>query len=137
MSRRRKLLKALSIASVPAATWSKPVVNSVLLPAHARTSDPETGPGCGAEAGCYTFELEGRGGVVSFSWPGGIGPFGLNLDAGTNCEGGFVDFLEIVVAKNEEAAADASQCASPGEIETVPAPAGGCRFFGCFAQLEV
>jgi len=38
MTKKRELLKVLSVASVAGAVWKKPAVNSVLLPVHAETS---------------------------------------------------------------------------------------------------
>ena len=38
MTKKRELLKALSVASVAGTVWKKPSVNSVLLPVHAATS---------------------------------------------------------------------------------------------------
>ncbi|GJL82536.1 MAG: hypothetical protein DHS20C01_21700 [marine bacterium B5-7] len=48
---RRKLIKALTIGGVAAGTaklpeqWAKPVVESIVLPAHAQTTQPEAPPG--------------------------------------------------------------------------------------------
>lgn len=67
MSQRRKLLKALSIASVPAATWTPPLVKSVVLPAHAQTSLDQAPEGfsinCAVEdtdGACRAGEIEFR-----------------------------------------------------------------------------
>jgi len=38
MTKRRELLKVLSVAGAAGAVWKKPVVDSVVLPAHAATS---------------------------------------------------------------------------------------------------
>ena len=54
---RRKALKAIGVGGVLAGTipssWTKPVVKSVILPAHAQTSQPEPpAPGCGSGGPC-------------------------------------------------------------------------------------
>lgn len=38
MTERRKILKVLSVAGVAGSAWTKPIVNSVLLPVHAQTT---------------------------------------------------------------------------------------------------
>lgn len=43
MTKRRELLKVLSVAGATGAVWKKPVVDAVMLPAHAQTSCGITG----------------------------------------------------------------------------------------------
>jgi len=38
--KRRKVLKTAGVATVAAGAWQKPVLNSVITPAHAQTSMP-------------------------------------------------------------------------------------------------
>lgn len=122
---RRRVLKGLGLA-LPAA-WARPVVETVVLPAHAQTSSnaPAT-DGCDASEGCYIFE----GG--SFSWPGGAGPFfDVPFYENSECFGTSIGAASVVVATSEAEAASALTCTAPDEIPTDPAPPEGCSFFGC------
>ena len=72
---RRKVLKAIGVGGVLAGTipssWTKPVVKSVILPAHAQTSQPEPEPECdfggpcttGMNVNIITAALQGGGGL--------------------------------------------------------------------------
>lgn len=65
---RRKILKGLAV-TLPAA-WSAPLVKSVVLPAHAQTSQCEAPPGCytiGAGNNESSFSMAGRSGTFSRS----------------------------------------------------------------------
>jgi hypothetical protein len=69
MTKRRELLKVLSVAGAAGAVWKKPVVDSVALPAHADTTatpSPTPTPSCG---GCYNL-LSGQ----SMLFPEGVSP---------------------------------------------------------------
>lgn len=123
---RRRILKGLGL-TLPA-VWARPVVEAVVLPAHAQTSAPGTGTPvtCGVPEGCYIFE----GG--SFSWPGGTGPFfDVPFYDNSECFGTSIGTASVVVAESEAEAATALTCTAPDEIPTDPAPPGGCNFFGC------
>jgi hypothetical protein len=125
---RRRLLKGLAL-TLPAA-WSRPIVESVVLPAHAQTS----GPGCSADAGCYSLsnvEFE-----TSFQWPGGGGAQMAEIFNGTECgDAGEGAQWEVVLAASLAEAQDAAGACRRGytlqAIDTVPAPPEGCRFYMC------
>lgn len=121
---RRMLLKGLAV-TLPAA-WSRPVVEAVVLPAHAQTS-PGT---CSAETGCYRLTVSGR----SFTWPGGTGPFVVNVFADADCnEDPGASQQPVVVAVNTAAAAALLSCPlglAAAEVPTFPA-LSGCGFFSC------
>lgn len=129
---RRTLLKGLAV-TLPAA-WTRPVVESVILPAHAQTSPS----GCSAEAGCYNQTIQTPEGEinVSFSWPGGGGPSEGDLILGEDCEGLDLGPVTVVVAANVDEAADALSCASEDVDQPLGdlALTGGCSFFGCFGD---
>lgn len=124
INHRRRLLKVVS-GTLPAA-WFAPVVQSIVLPAHAQSSPID----CSASADCY--HVVGQG--VSFLWPGGTGPETVPLFSGDACEGDPVVMALVVVAANADDAEEALQCggeifeATPG---TDPAATPGCNFFSC------
>lgn len=126
---RRKLLKGLAV-TLPAA-WTTPMVESIVLPAHAQTSPG----GCRPSIRCFAFEV-GEG-DLSFEWPGGLGPEEeVDLFEGPECDGseaGPSATTHLVVAESLEAAQDALPCDSGEvvEIETVPALDSGCSFYRC------
>ena len=72
---RRKALKAIGVGGVLAGTipasWTKPVVKSVILPAHAQTSPAPPAPDCSSSGPCtsgmnvniLTAALQGGGGL--------------------------------------------------------------------------
>lgn len=122
---RRRLLQGLAI-TLPAA-WTRPVVESVVLPAHAQAS-----PGaCSAEEGCYV-----RLGVGSFFWPGGAGPETVDAFAeSSNCEGDPTDSVVILVASDgDEASERCPEGTSPDPFETDPPAPEGCSFFECLGD---
>lgn len=128
MSRaRRRVLQGL-VVTLPAA-WTRPVVESLILPAHAQTSPGE----CTAEAGCY----EGTNLVVEFNflWPGGGGVFTVEVFDDTACEGEEPRLeTAIALARSAEEAFDLLSCnelEDVFEVETVPAVAGDCSLFTC------
>jgi hypothetical protein len=125
---RRKLLKGLALA-LPAA-WTTPVVESIVLPAHAQTS-----PACDAPPGCYDIPEFAQ----SFDWPGGAGPETVDVFEELGCEGDpFVTQPQIVVADSLEAAQNALGCEGglvAQEFETDPPLAGGCSFFACVGGI--
>lgn len=116
---RRRLLQGL-VVTLPAA-WSRPIVESIVLPAHAQTSPVQ----CSAEPGCYTVE----GG--SFQWPGGTGPAEVDGFESAGCEGESDFTVNIVVAANAEEAAELLPCSTPSELVTEPPLSGDCSFFFC------
>ncbi len=119
---RRRLLMGLGLA-LPT-TWFRPIVETVVLPAHAQTSSPE----CSAPEGCYLFE----GG--SFSWPGGAGPetdLVFYQGEGGGCQGeGEISGAVLVVAANLAEAMEAVGGATLEELPIDPAPPSGCSLFG-------
>lgn len=130
---RRTLLKGVAI-TLPAA-WAPPVVNSIVLPAHAQTS-PD---GCAADADCYAATTAD----LSFDWPGGSGPFTVTTFEGAVCGGEpFPGGSVIVVAASFEEAVDALSCDDLAEgfeafpLETVP-PLTGCSFFVCAGEATL
>lgn len=129
-SRRRTLKRLASggaVAGVVAAApsrWTRPVVESVVLPVHAQTS----ATGCIAPEGCYEV---GEFGATLY-WPGGgPGPFDVEIYDGPGCDGsGF--FLPMVVASSLEEAEALLSCGPLGAIAlpTEP-PSDGCLFYQC------
>lgn len=130
---RRTLLKGLAL-TLPAA-WTTPVVQSVVLPAHAQTSpaSSETSPECSASPGCYVVSAGSE--PESFSWPGGAGPEVVDVFANADCDdSGSSSPALVVVADSLEAAQSQLTCDSGFEVvevPTEPSPAEGCSFFAC------
>lgn len=154
---RRTLLGALvTLGSIPGITavprqWTRPVVDAVLLPAHAQTSESEeaisegsaTGSeetnACTAEAGCYEItNIPDR----SFQWPGGSGPFAVDVYSSTDCTGSVIvpsSLASAVVAISEEEAIVQLSCPDTGivaQVSTNPSPGEGCSFFICQAVVN-
>lgn len=115
---RRRLLQGLAV-TLPAA-WTRPVVESVVLPAHAAVS-PST---CSAEAGCYIV------GGSSFQWPGGSGPFEVNAFDGSDDCTGSADSVTIVLASGPSEAEELCE-ADVEPLATDPSPSPDCTFFLC------
>jgi hypothetical protein len=129
---RRKLLKSIAVGSSVFVTgkslpnsWKRPVVDSVILPAHAQTSVP-----CSAPPGCFDFNGD------AFYWPGGgQGPFNVAVyfaAAACGPSGTPDTTLDVVIAANS---LEASSLFGGGPVvalvTTPPAPAG-CTFFERF-----
>lgn len=128
---RRILLQGLAI-SLPVA-WSRPVVETVVLPAHAATSPEDSGPvDCSAEAGCYTATEFDQ----AFLWPGGAGPASAdNFEASDSCDGDPRGSFFLVVASDiDEAAERCPDGRVPEPFDTDPPPATGCGFFRCLLE---
>lgn len=127
---RRRLLKGLAV-TLPAA-WSAPVVESIILPAHAQTSPA----GCGAPEGCYRGTGDAEG--LSIFWPGGAGPDTATVFESPNCSGDVLGMGDAVVAESPEAAAEALGCTGENqellENPTDPPPGDGCIFYSCIAE---
>lgn len=125
---RRILLKGLAV-TLPAA-WSRPIVESVVLPAHAQTSEPE---GCSADSGCYSYDFGGS--TFSFNWPGGGGAQTLDIIDGGSCDDGPVDSNAVVLAASQAEAESLATCDGAGEglfqVATEPPAPDGCNFFVC------
>lgn len=120
---RRSLLKGLAL-TLPVA-WTTPVVESIVLPAHAQTS-----PACDAPPGCYDVPEFAQ----SFNWPGGAGPEDVRGFEEPGCEGDQFDSAQIMVADSPEAAQNALGCEGGLEaqvVETDPPLAGECNFYAC------
>jgi hypothetical protein len=123
---RRKLLKGLAV-TLPAA-WTTPLVESIVLPAHAETSPGD----CSAPADCYAFQANLDD--WSFEWPGGPGPEVVDIYEGRECSGEPIPVdREVVVAESLEAAQEILTCSfgEVFEIETVPPLDNGCSFYLC------
>jgi hypothetical protein len=93
MNNRRKVVKALSIAGVVGVAWQTPVINSVILPAHAQTSDSSDvgwvpGDGTGAlSSEEYLGDTETRGDceeLVKADRPLANGATFSSVDSGEN-----------------------------------------------------
>jgi hypothetical protein len=123
---RRALLKGLAV-TLPAA-WSRPIVESVVLPAHAQTSE-----GCSADAGCYSYTSGERG--LSFNWPGGGGARTLDIIDGRSCDDNTEFTASVVLAASGAEAESLATCDGSGEVlvqvATEPPAPDGCNFFVC------
>ncbi len=112
------------------AAWSRPIVESVVLPAHAQTSEPE---GCSADAGCYSYVFGGS--TSSFNWPGGGGAQTLDIIDGGSCDDSPVDTTAVVLAESQAEAESLATCDGAGEVliqvTTEPPAPDGCSFFIC------
>ena len=138
---RRKLLKSIAAGSgvivagksLPE-SWSRPVVDSVLLPVHALTSgNTLEQAGCSAPAGCYGMEL-----LEAFiSWPGGAGPVELSTTYnGSDCTDPSLIGVTIVLASSLLEAADLLM--QPSYYVTLVSPylGGGCGFYAIMLSPE-
>lgn len=115
---RRKLLKGLGI-SIPT-VWAAPIIDAVLLPAHAQTTG-----GCSLPEGC--FEVEGIPDRF-FKWPGGGGvaenvPFFVK-----DCDGKPIGFDRVVLAHN---IVEAANLLGTNASTLHPSPEGApdCNFY--------
>jgi hypothetical protein len=124
---RRKLLKGLAV-TLPA-VWSRPVVESVVLPAHAATTEV----GCSALRNCYAFLIGGD--PASIDWPGGTGPTTVALFMGRGCQGGGGQSRTVVVAANQQEAATLLSCGGAEELTELREASPGCSFFACLPQF--
>ena len=120
---RRNILKGLAI-SAPV-VWSKPVIDSAILPAHAQST------GCCAEKGCKN--LADNGG--SIDWPGGCDAMvdvAVYGSGSAGCGGSRPRRIRVALARSEEEAAGLLECergASPfPQSRGVPE---GCLFYEC------
>ena len=95
---RRKILKgsalALGAAAVTPATWKKPIVDKLIVPAHAQAS---------IAAGVYSHPVDNPDGddiLVSWNWPGGTGPTPVSIFRGSTGSGDLVaaDVTLVVAA---------------------------------------
>lgn len=121
--RRRMILKGLAV-TLPTA-WTAPLVKSVVLPAHAQTSQ------CEAPKHCYI--IEGGDRPVSFMWLGGAEARTVTTHFGTNCIGDQAGIGVVVVASSLEEAISLLPC-SPQTIlafSTNPPLPEGCGFYAC------
>ena len=128
---RRKLLKSIATGSgaviagrsLPE-SWSRPVVDSVLLPSHAQTSGV-----CSVSQGCYWSETE----LLAVSWQGGSGPAeDIALIGNPDCDPGEVDqnivtLTSVVAATSSAAAAVALGCDDLIEFPEI----SGCSLYAC------
>lgn len=131
---RRRLLQGLTVM-LPAA-WTRPVVESVILPAHAQTS----GPRCSAAAACYSTFIAGLEENRSFNWPGGGGAQTLEIHDGFDCSGEVLRTTQVVFAESLAAAEElAGNCPSGQVMQEVPVSSAagvpplpdGCSFYWC------
>jgi len=122
---RRKLLVSMGI-TLPAA-WSRPVVEAIVLPAHAQSTT------CILAEDCYNFLYENDTLTGSFFWPGGTGPFiitGVSLP-GCTTQGNPIGTGAAVAASNLQEAMALLPCGSSLQELTMVPPLSGCRFFVC------
>lgn len=117
---RRRILKGLAV-TLPA-VWTAPMVKSVVLPAHAQTSQ------CAAAAGCYN---EAGAQPFSFYWPGGVGPHTIVEVQGADCSGSNLGPGILVVASSPQEAASLLSCSPTGPVPTVDPLPEGCNFYVC------
>lgn len=111
-------------AAMPSA-WTRPVVESIVLPAHAQLS----AAGCTAAEGCYAFDGEFSG---TLFWPGGgPGPFDAEIFLEPGCEGR--SFIEpVVVASTLAEAEELLSCGRLGAVELpIESQPDGCSFYQC------
>jgi hypothetical protein len=121
---RRKLLKGLAI-TLPAA-WTTPMVEAIVLPAHAATSPVD----CTAPEDCYFSQVLER----YFPWPGGTESRLVGLHVSECSDTQILPVILVVVADSLAAAQAALDCEENEEVidlETNPALANGCSFYGC------
>ena len=133
-TKRRKVLKNLSLGTV----WSTPLVQSVVIPAHATTTDGAGDPGlgtttptpttppCSAPMGCY------EGLDFAFFWPGGSGANLLDaFSEGANCITSPDFSVNVAVAASVSEAAillNTSEL-TVSSIFTAPSLPGACSFY--------
>ena len=121
---RRRLLTGLGLAATAGipTRWTRPVVEAVILPAHAQTSIP-----CSAHVGCYDFTGD------AFYWPGGgQGPFTVNVffaSAACGPSGTPDTTLGVVIAANSLEASALFGGQPVVAITTTPPAPAGCTFF--------
>ena len=124
---RRDLVKILSVAGASASAlpsqWTRPVVNSAILPGHAITS-------CGSVEGCFNINMEAE----HFNWPAGSTVATVDVMTGSCLNlSPSVSFTETyAVAPNEIIAAQLLGCSVQfiQERPTDP-PLVGCSFWFC------
>ena len=120
---RRRILKGLAI-TLPV-VWTKPVVEFVVLPAHAQTTGP-----CSAPEGCYDVPTL----TLSIDWPGGTGPQTASLFNGSGCTGQSSGDTEFVLARDANEAVALLPCANAvNDVVEFPSPdlPDGCSFWTC------
>ena len=110
---RRNVLKGFAV-SLPAA-WAVPVVESVVLPAHAGVS------GCSAEPGCYE-GIDTSSGRFTVMWPGECGArenvdyWEGDGDDPRNCVGNPTNSGPMAVAENPDEARELLGCTGAGLV---------------------
>lgn len=127
-SSRRRILTALAAGTGAAVLlpekWVKPIVDKVMVPAHAQATTA-----CSAPARCYGF---GRG---YFSWPGGQGPEReLPEYSDANCTQRSGVLAPLVVAASEDEAKSLLGNAGIAvtrvlPLPTSPSPPQSCLFY--------
>ena len=117
---RRRLLKGLAVG-MPT-VWTKPMVDSVVLPTHAGTS------GCTLAANCY----DTAPGFMQ--WPGGRGPYNVGFREGS-CSGSVNGNLIVVIAASMAEAIEllGQQCGQtvPDTFPSQVSLPGDCEFWYC------
>ena len=129
---RRKVLKGLTLsgAAGSSAMWFKPVVQSLSLPAHAKTTatEQEADPTCG-DPGCYNIS-----GDRSFIWPGGTGVNTVSVESapcGEVSAGAFT--RTYVIAETPGIAEGLLGCENfePVTLEPTSPSLPACNFYYC------
>ena len=128
MKARRNILKGLAVGFP--AVWAKPVVESIVLPAHADTSPL---PPCSVAAGCYEITSQELAGEFMY-WQGGSGPHATaRYPSEQRCiEGGAGDGDTAVIARSPEEAQKLTNCTfTIYLLEVNVALPEGCNFYLC------
>ncbi len=114
-------------------TWTKPMVESIILPVHAQTTEADNEPiDCTTPAGCYSLTEEGFGPYII--WDGGLVNENVEQRNGS-CDGqvGLV-ISRLVLAPDEESAKIlCDPDANPDDLNLSDFTAVGvpCRFWDC------
>jgi len=122
---RRRLLKAIAAGSGVVASaktlpdaWTRPMVQTVLIPAHAATTT------CSIPAGCYNFEN------YSFNWPGGMGPSTIPYWNSSGCPSAVpTGSIPAAAAATRQEASALMSCLDEDLIEI--ASVNSCTLFVC------
>ena len=118
---RRKTLKALAVGAP--VVWVKPVVDSMVLPAHGSTSP------CAAAADCYNTP-GGEDGIESIEW-GGVESIAIR--SGADCSGNSEPTTDVILSRASDlppppCVGDWVELASPDLPE-------GCSFWICLSPV--
>ena len=107
MTKRREILKCLTVAGAAGAVWKKPVVDSVMLPAHAATSCDE----------CFSYTLGAGQAKLNEDTPALLTPTTAQVDFSNSvCEDFFAGFIaDAILADDEGEALENISCGAVDE----------------------